>query len=115
MSVRNVTRGTLLAKKLLTPISLFSGAPYHLSTDGIPCDCALWISPCDAIYTVGMKESVDVVFLDGESRVVKILRNFPPNCFAESENGAVSTLELPANKLSETGTDTGDILELDID
>jgi hypothetical protein len=105
----------MLAKRLLKPSSLFSGALHQLSTDGIPYDCALWITPCDAIYTVGMSNPVDVVFLDDEQRVVKVLRNFPPNCYAESEEGAVSALELPPNKLSETETDTGDILALEDD
>ena len=105
----------MLAKKLLTPSSLFRSALHHLNTEGIPYDCALWISPCDAIYTVGMTKPVDVVFLDGERRVVKVLKSFPPNCYAESEDGAVSALELPPNKLNETATDTGDVLELDDD
>jgi hypothetical protein len=115
MSVRNVTRGTVLAGKLLRPSSLFSDALHHLGTEGIPHDCALWISPCDAVYTVGMNKPVDVVFLDEGQRIVKVIRNFPPNCYAESEEHAVSALELPPNKLSETGTDTGDVLELEDD
>jgi hypothetical protein len=46
-------------------------------------------------------------------RVIKIFRSFPPNCFVEPVNGAVSAVELPAERLSETGTSVGDILDID--
>jgi hypothetical protein len=113
MSVRNITRGTELAKKLLTPSTLFSGALYGLSTQGIPSGCALWISPCDAIYTVGLTSPVDVIFVDSEMRVVKTLSSLPPNCYTDSGKDAIGALELPPNKLYESGTDTGDVLSLD--
>ncbi len=113
MSVRNKTRGTLLASKLLTINSHFSNTLNHLNRNGIPGDCGLWITPCNSIYTVGMTAPVDIVFLDREGRVVKKYRNFPPNCFVDAVPGAISALELPSNRLHESGTDSGDILVLE--
>jgi len=113
MSVRNRTRGSLLAKTLLTLNAHFVKTLRHLNSTGIPHDCALWITPCQAIYTVGMKKPVDIAFLSKEGRVVKMYRNFPPNCLAESSPDAVTALELPSNTLSESKTRTGDLIEID--
>ncbi|MCK4236230.1 MAG: DUF192 domain-containing protein [Candidatus Krumholzibacteria bacterium] len=113
MPVRNRTSGTLLAKTLLTLNAHFHKTLRFLNREGIPDQCALWITPCHAIYTIGMKKPVDIVFLDREGRIVKMLRNFPPNCFANSVHNGISALELPGNCLEKSRTDTGDMLELD--
>jgi hypothetical protein len=113
MSVKNSTRGTILAKTLLTMNTHFNRTLYHLNVNGFPRNCALWITPCHSVSTVGMKNPVDIVFLDKDGRVVKMFRNFPPNCIAESEPEAVSAIELPSNRLHESKTSTGDILTLE--
>lgn len=113
MCVKNLTRDTILAKTLLTLNSHFRETLNHLNGNGLPSDYALWISPCHSIYTVGMNRPVDVVFLSKTGRVVKMLRHFPPNCVTESVPEAVSVVELPPNRLEESETRVGDLLQLD--
>ncbi len=113
MCVRNKTRGTMLAKHLLTLNTNTYSTLRSLNRAGIPKNCALWIAPCRAIYTVGLKNSVDIVFLNQRGRVVTMYRNFPPDCIADSSRGAVSAVEFPSNALSESATDLGDTIELD--
>jgi hypothetical protein len=113
MSVFNKTRSTTLAKHLLTLNSNTYSTLRSLNRAGIPRNCALWIAPCRAIYTVGLKSSVDIAFLNRHGRVVTIYRNFPPDCIADSASGAVSAVELPPDALSESDTDVGDTIELD--
>ncbi len=113
MSVRNTRSGDLIAGTLLTLSPNFQKTLRHISRHGLPSDCALWISPCHAIYTVGMKYPVDIIFLDKYGVVVKLLRCFPPNCYAESASNTISALELPNNRISESGIEIGDKLELD--
>jgi hypothetical protein len=98
---------------LLTLNEHFMNTLRHINDQGIPEDCALYISPCQGIYTVGMSRSIDIVFLDSDMRVIKIYRSFPPNCFVEPVAGAVSAVELPADCLSRTGTSVGDVLVID--
>jgi len=114
MPVINRTRSTLLGDTILTLNSHFRKTLGHLNSGGIPRDCVLWISPCHGIYTVGMKSPVDIAFLDRDWRIVKILKNFPPNCFADSTPSAVGAIELPADRLYESRTSVGDLLELDL-
>ena len=113
MSVRNRTRGTLIAKHLLTLNSNRYRTLRFLNSCGIPRNCALWISPCQAIYTVGMKGLVDIAFLNQHGRVVKMFRNLPPDCVANASRRAVSAVELSPNALNESNTGIGDTLELD--
>ena len=113
MAVWNRTRCTYLGTTLLTLNKHFMNTLRHINNQGIPADCALYISPCQGIYTVGMNRPVDIVFLDGDMRVIKIYRSFPTNCFVEPVPGAVSAVEFPAESLSETGTAVGDILVID--
>lgn len=112
MSVRNRTRGKLLAETLLNFNSHFRETLSLLNKHGIPGNCALWINPCHAMYTIGISRPVDIAFLDKNRRVVKILRDFPPNCYTEPIPEASSALGLPPNSLSESDTRVGDLLEL---
>ena len=38
----------------------------------------LLIKPCNMIHTVGMRYSIDVVYVDGQGRVLKIARDVAP-------------------------------------
>jgi uncharacterized membrane protein (UPF0127 family) len=59
-----------------------------------------------------MKKPVDIIFIDKDRKIIKMLRNFPPDCFADSASGAIGALELPPNTLAETDSRTGDTIEL---
>jgi hypothetical protein len=113
MSVQNKTRGTMIARHLLTLNSNCYDTLRFLNRAGIPRNCALWIVPCRAIYTVGMKSSVDIAFLNTRGRVVNLFRNLPPDCVANASSQAVSAVELSPDSLTESGTSVGDTLELD--
>ncbi len=113
MAVWNRTRCTYLGTTLLTLNEHFMNTLRHINNQGIPADCALYISPCQGIYTIGMSRAIDIVFLDSNMRVIKIYRSFPPNCFVEPVAGAVSAVEFPPERLSETGTSVGDILVIE--
>ncbi|MBN1885893.1 MAG: DUF192 domain-containing protein [Candidatus Krumholzibacteriota bacterium] len=113
MSVRNTTRGTVLVERLLNLNAGFRNTLRFINRTGMPRDCGVWISPCQAICTVGVRGPIDIAFLDHGGRIVKVLKRFPPNCLAESASGAVSALELPPDRIEETGTRRGDVLDLD--
>jgi uncharacterized membrane protein (UPF0127 family) len=69
----------------------------------------LWIAPCEAVHTFGMKFVIDVVFLSRKKKVLKIRKNMPKRRVAICLR-AHSVLELPAGTLDETGTLAGDQL-----
>jgi hypothetical protein len=113
MSVLNRTRGTMIAKHLMTLNTNCYNTLRFLNRCGIPRNCALWIAPCRAIYTVGMKRPVDIAFLNQRGRVVTMFKNFPPDCIADSSGRAVTAVELAPNALNESATNIGDTIDLD--
>ncbi|HMA75768.1 MAG TPA: DUF192 domain-containing protein [Candidatus Krumholzibacteriaceae bacterium] len=112
MSVLNLTQNTILGDTLLTLASNFNKTLKRINNYGIPKGCALWLHRCSGIYTVGMKNPVDIIFIDKNRRIIRILRNFPPGCFTESADGAIGAIELPPDTLSETHSNQGDLIEL---
>ncbi len=72
----------------------------------------LWITPCEAVHTIGMKFPIDIVFLNKKRRVIKIRSEVPKWRIAASL-WAHSILELPSGTAVATRTAVGDQLELE--
>ncbi len=71
----------------------------------------LWIVPCESVHTVGMQFPIDVLFLSGEMRVLKIRPNMGQWRIAACLR-ASSVLEVPAGTAKATATQRGDRLEI---
>lgn len=73
-------------------------------------DQGLWISPCSSVHTVGMGYPLDLVYLDKNGIVRKLVRAIRPYrtslCL-----GARTTLELKAGAIDHYGILTGQQLE----
>jgi len=54
----------------------------------------LWLVPCRAVHTFGMRRTIDVVFLDGRGRALKTAVRLRPNRIALCIS-AHSVVELP--------------------
>jgi uncharacterized membrane protein (UPF0127 family) len=72
----------------------------------------LWIAPCEAVHTFGMKFAIDVVFLSRSKKVLKVRKHMGKLGVSICLR-AHSVLELPAGVLDNTGTAPGDQLEFD--
>ena len=53
----------------------------------------LWLEPCPSVHTIGMRYSIDIVFLNSDGYVKKIVPALKPLRFAAC-SGATATLEL---------------------
>lgn len=111
MEIRNLTRGTTLAEQAGLAATSRERRRGLLGRDWLADGEGLWIVPCEAIHTFGMKFPIDVVFLSRSFRVVKLRENLPPRRIAVCLC-AHSVLELPAGTVQRTGTETGDQLSL---
>lgn len=65
---------------------------------------------CASVHTVGMRQEIDVAFLDAHGRIVRSIARLAPWRVGIGGTEAVHTLELPAGRLDETGTVPGDHL-----
>jgi len=71
----------------------------------------LWIIPSHGVHTLGMKFSIDVVFLDRKRRVVHVENSLRPWRLSKVLSSARSVVELPAATIANSQTQVGDQLE----
>lgn len=60
---------------------------------------ALWLTPCAAVHTAGMRVPIDVVFCGPDGKVVALARGLRP-WRAAGVPGAAAACELPAGAAS---------------
>lgn len=70
----------------------------------------LWIVPCEAVHTFGMRFAIDFVYLDARMRVRKVRSSVPPWRLSACLS-AHSVLELASGTVLRTQTQPGDVLE----
>ncbi|AKH22204.1 hypothetical protein AAY24_10635 [Sedimenticola thiotaurini] len=76
----------------------------------LEADQALWIQPCNSVHTFGMKSELDIVYLNHQGVVKKIVPALAPRrtslCL-----GARSVIELQAGIINTNGITIGDRVE----
>ena len=75
-------------------------------------DEALILKPCNSIHTFFMRFPIDVLFLDKDMRVVKLIQDMSPNRLGPIIWRSRMAIELSSGKISQTNTQVGDIIEL---
>jgi uncharacterized membrane protein (UPF0127 family) len=71
----------------------------------------LLIDRCYGIHTVGMRFSIDVLFLDKEYRVIRVVKALPPMRTCAVKH-AIYVLELPVGMIERTKTEVGDQIQI---
>jgi uncharacterized protein len=78
-------------------------------------DEAMWFDWCSAVHTMGMRVAIDVVFLDREGTVIRLVSPAQPWCPWIGARGACNVLELAAGACARIGIEPGMRLELQWD
>jgi len=108
--VYNKTRETFLAFRVKVADSILGRLVGLLGRRSLQPDSGVWICPANAVHTIGMLFSFDLVLIDRDFKVVgmrELLRPFRitmPNAKAES------VIELPAHSIFRSRTQLGDQL-----
>ena len=71
---------------------------------------ALWIKPCNSVHSIGMSYALDLVYLNKQLEVVKLVSGLQPLRLSMAL-GAHSVLELRAGELARLGIQVGDQLK----
>ncbi len=74
---------------------------------------ALLIRHCSSVHTCFMGYPLDLLFLDGQERVLKAVDSLPPYRGAFGPRGSRSVLELPPGGIRSLDARVGDTLRLD--
>lgn len=112
MTVRNLTRGTIVAERLEAALRTVDRMRGLLGRDDLDADDSLWIAPCASIHTIGMRFVIDAAFLDRQGRVLRLYRALGPRRVTRVVWGAKGVLELASGALDRSGTEVGDVLDL---
>jgi len=75
----------------------------------------LLLSPCSSVQTFLMRFPIDVIFVDGEARVVKVTPTLGPFRLAFGGRGARDALEVAAGTAARSETTVGDHLAVEDD
>lgn len=89
-----VNSGRLIAEKVMFADTFFKRLVGLLRHKDLPSNEALWIPRCNAIHTVGMKFSIDAIFVDRAGKVLGLYKNIKPYRFAGPVWGAFGVYEL---------------------
>lgn len=84
-----------------------------LGTKSLPEGQALWIKPCNQVHMYFMRYPVDLIFLDADLRIVRLIDNQPVNSISEKVAAAESVVELPVGAIARAGLREGESVFLD--
>ncbi|MCD4669373.1 MAG: DUF192 domain-containing protein [Actinomycetia bacterium] len=69
---------------------------------------ALFIRGCKSIHTIGMRYSIDAVFIDESGKVISAFKDILPWHFTPYVRGARSVIEFRSGSLKEESLNAGD-------
>lgn len=111
LKISNLTRQVELARSVEVANRGASRRKGLLGRDRLSVEEGLWIVPCEAVHTVGMRFPIDLVYVDRNMRVKKVRSNMPPWRLSACLS-AHSVLELASGTVRRTQTMPGDKLEI---
>jgi len=113
MMIRNRTKNIVIAERAEIAATFFSRLRGLLGREILREGEALVIEPCNSIHTIGMKFSIDALFLDRESRVVGLRQDVRPNRFTRVFRKAKRVVELPVSTIENSRTSIGDRIDIE--
>jgi hypothetical protein len=111
--IRNETKGVLLAEEVGVADTFFGRLRGLLGRRKMRKGEALVIDPCSSIHTVGMRFTIDAIFLDKKRRVIGLCKSIKPFRFTRVYWNAKYVVELPDSSIERSGTDIGDEISID--
>jgi uncharacterized membrane protein (UPF0127 family) len=107
----NETTGADIAEDVAKANTLWQRLSGLLPYKTILPSQGLWFDRCSAVHTIGMRATIDIIFLDEQRRVVRFERGVKPNRLRVGDRRANSLIELGSG-LSGRDINIGDTLTL---
>lgn len=111
-TIVNRTRGVVIADQVEIAASFWTRARGVIGRGSLPQGFALVIWPCRAIHMAFVAMPLDVVHVDRDGCVVRILHRIRPWRIGPIVWKSAWAIELPAGTAANTGTQVGDSVEL---
>jgi uncharacterized membrane protein (UPF0127 family) len=104
--------GTEVAAQLEVAESAWKRFLGLMGRRSLPPGQGLMIRPCNSIHMFFMRFPLDVAFLDGEGRVLRLYHGIRPWRVSRIVVGAKAAVELPAGALAAAGVERGTRLDV---
>ncbi|MFZ5814759.1 MAG: DUF192 domain-containing protein [Bacillota bacterium] len=111
MRVRNLSRNLVLGERIARADRFAQRLLGLMFRRQLGDGEGLWIEPCQSVHTHFMRFPIDVIFVDRQQTVVKVIPAMQPWRFSPVVRQAFAVLELPAGAARSTAP--GDRLALD--
>lgn len=108
MQIINVKNNAILADKAEianNPLKRMKGL---LGKSEFSQGSALILDPCDSVHTFFMRFAIDIIFIDKNNSVVKIISSMKPYRLSGIYFKSRLAIELPSGKTLATNTQLGD-------
>lgn len=113
MKAINSRSGKVLASHLDLADDFWRRLRGLLGKSSLSGDAGLLLKPCRCVHTFGMRCPIDLVFLGSASNVIAVSKEVPPDRLPPVYPGTCCVLELPAGKITETATRSGDLIVIE--
>ncbi|HEY2355317.1 MAG TPA: DUF192 domain-containing protein [Gaiellaceae bacterium] len=106
------TAGTLVCDRCEMPESMFGRMRGLLGRDELEPGSGMLIDSAPSVHMFFMRFPIDVVFVDRDLKVVRVVSRLRPWRIAGAR-GSAAALELPAGAAAAAGITVGDVLVLE--
>ena len=107
--IRRIADGAVVCERCEIPESAFGRMRGLLGRDGLEPGNGMMIDRAPSVHMFFMRFPIDVVFLDWDRMVVRVVERLRPWRVASARRAAAA-LELPAGAAAAAGVDIGDTL-----
>jgi uncharacterized membrane protein (UPF0127 family) len=108
--VYNQTRSCFLSLDVVLANTSFLRLKGLLGKLKLRSDEGLWVVPSRGVHTLGLLFPLDLLYLDGDRRVIHLVESLPAFRIAPLKAQAESVLQLPTHTIYSSQTQPGDQL-----
>ncbi len=112
MKLTNVTKGVVLAEEARLADSFLKRLTGLLGKKKLAKSQALIIKPCNSIHTFFMHFPIDVLFVNKNNAVIKVILGLKPFRLSGIYFNAAYAVELPPGTVGSSLSGVGDILSI---
>jgi uncharacterized membrane protein (UPF0127 family) len=109
--IKNTRTGQVVAADAFLAASPWARMRGLLGRASLPTGEAIILRPASSIHTAFMRFAIDVVFLDKDDRVLKVVRDLAPFRLSAARH-ARSVIEMAGGALKDVDLQAGDALEM---
>ena len=112
MRLINQTKNTILAEDVVLAKTPFRRIKGLLGRKVFLPGQALILEPCNSVHTFFMRFPIDILFVDKNYKIIKVLLKLNPNKISRIYWHSSRVIELPVGRLNLTDTQVQDQLQL---